>query len=332
MNIIPILILSLTPGGEADGPLEVAQPVAEIGTARAGIPIVHTFRTTNRGSTLLTITDLGAVGCSCLQARASVRALLPGESSELRIEVNTLAQPAGGNVWKAAVRYRAEPVKMGAAAIEGEQLLQVKANLVREVEVEPAALSLVIDGGVTHQIKIADRRDKPLSVTRVRCASPHIRTEIHGPAMDKHGRRVQQITFNIVDACPPGRFADVLCLDTDDADYKELRIPVQVVKRAAAGVAVQPEQAALRLAKSQTSASMLLRIRDAQDRKVGVERIESDHPAIRSKWAAGPGEMATLRVGVELADGPREGKGIIKVHLREPEAQVIEIPVTWRGE
>jgi Protein of unknown function (DUF1573) len=330
MNTIFLLTLALLPADTASStPLYAAETVADVGDARAGIPLTHTFQITNRGSIPLTITDVAAVGCACIQPRINVQLLPPGRSAEVRVEVNTLAQPAGPNSWKVAVRYRAEA--KGTGPIEGEQLLELKAHIVREVSVEPATLSLIVAGPLQHGITVTDRRAKPLTVTHVRCSSPHIAAEVLPPTRDENGRRVQHITLKIADTCPLGRLADVVCLDTDDPDYKEFRIPVQVTKRSAASVTVVPEQAVLRLATGQTSASMLLRLRDGQDRRVTVERIEADDPAIRTKWAPGPGEMATLRVGVELGQAMRAGKGTIKVQLRDPEAQIIEIPVSWRG-
>jgi Protein of unknown function (DUF1573) len=329
MDTLFLLTLALLPADGANLTLYADEAVADVGDARAGIPLTHAFQVSNRGSIPLTITDVAAVGCACIQPRINVQALLPGRSAEVRVEVNTLAQPAGPNCWKVAVRYRGE--RKGASAVEGEQILELKANIVREVSVEPAALSLIVAGPLQHRITVTDGRTKPLTLTRVRCGSAHIAAEVLPPTRDDRGRRVQQITLKIADTCPPGRLADVVCLDTDDPDYKEFRIPVQVMKRSAASVSPVPEQAVLRLATGQTSASMLLRLRDGQDRRVTVERIEADDPAIRTKWAPGPGEMATLRVGVELGQAMRAGKGTIKVRLRDPEAQIIEIPVSWRG-
>jgi hypothetical protein len=329
MNAIFLVMLVLLPADGASSPLYADEAVADVGDARAGIPLRHTFHITNRGPIPLTIAKVAAVGCACIQPRINVQTLPPGSSADVRVEVNTLAQPAGPNSWKVAVRYRAEP--KGMSPVEGEEFLELKANVVREVSVEPAALSLIIAGPVEYQITVTDRRSKPLTVTRVRCSSTHIAAEILPPARDETARRVQQITLKIADTFPPGRLAEVVCLDTDDPDYKEFRIPVQVTRRSAASVSVVPEQAVLRLATGQTSASMLLRLRDGQDRRVTVERIEADDPTIRTKWAPGPAEMATLRVGVELGQAGRAGKGTVKVHLHEPEARIIEIPVSWSG-
>jgi hypothetical protein len=321
--------LAVLPANEASRPLYSDEAIVNVGDARAGIPLTHTFHVSNRGSIPLTITEVAAVGCACIQPRVNLHVLPPGSSADVGVEVNTLAQPAGTNSWKVAVRYREESKDAG--PVEGEQLLELRANIVREVSVEPAALSLIVAGAVEHRITVADRRSKPLTITRVRCSSKHIAPEVLPPTRDETGRRVQHITLKIADTCPSGRLAEIVCLDTDDPDYKEFRIPVQVTKRAAASVSVVPEQAVLRLATGQTSASMLLRLRDGQDRRVTVERVEADDPAIRTKWARGPGEMATLRVGVELGQAGRAGKGIVKAYLRDPEAQVIEIPVSWSG-
>src|SRR5262249_34227598 len=117
MNTIFLLALVLAPADAPSNALDAPAPVADVGDARAGIPLMHAFHIINRGSIPLTITDVAAVGCACIQPRINVQTLPPGRSAEVRVEVNTLAQPAGPSSWKVAVRYRAQPE--GKSPIEG---------------------------------------------------------------------------------------------------------------------------------------------------------------------------------------------------------------------
>jgi hypothetical protein len=77
-------------------------------------------------------------------------------------------------------------------------------------------------------------------------------------------------------------------------------------------------------------ATALVRLRDARGRKVTVERIEADNSVLQTKWAAGPGEMATVRVTLDAAAGGREGSARLKVYLSEPQGEVVTVPVSWR--
>jgi len=133
----------------------------------------------------------------------------------------------------------------------------------------------------------------------------------------------------VLESLPAGRHAEVLTIETNDPEYKSFQITVQITRRSANQVTALPENVSLRLASGQTSASSLVRLRDGGGRRVVVEKIEADHPAIRTKWAAGPDAMATLRITVE-AGTAKEGLGTVKVHLSEPPGQVVSIPVSWR--
>jgi hypothetical protein len=40
--------------------------------------------------------------------------------------------------------------------------------------------------------------------------------------------------------------------------------------------------------------------------------------------------MATLRLGVEIDGKTLSGSGTVKVHIKEPQPQVLIIPISWR--
>jgi hypothetical protein len=85
----------------------------------------------------------------------------------------------------------------------------------------------------------------------------------------------------------------------------------------------------LRFARDQATASSLVRLKDARDRDVVVDKAESDHPAISCKWAAGPGAMATLRVTVDREKANLAGMGVVTVRVTGPTAETLLIPVSW---
>ena len=132
----------------------------------------------------------------------------------------------------------------------------------------------------------------------------------------------------------PGQFADEICIDTDDPEFKELRIPLRIIKKApASGVQSVPSSVTLRFAKDQPTATSLVRLKDADDGAVTIGKAESDHPAIACKWAPGPGAMATLRpVTVDLEKAKGAGVAVVtEVQIKGPSPETILIPVSWNA-
>lgn len=323
-----LLLLSLT-GFMSAAPmhsLHVREALVDKGEAKAGVPLSHTFILNNRGQSPATITEVNG-GCGCLKPLLSRKEIAAGESADLLVEVNTLSQGAGPIAWKISVRY-AHGQKEQPIAEELELVL--KAAIVREITVEPVALSLSIDKETTHTIALTDRRPKPLTIKGVRCEAKFIKTQLTATGPNSRGERIQQVHVTILENCPAGHHREMLQLLTDDPEYRELRVPIAVTWKAPGEVLASPEQLDLRIATGQHIASGLIRLRDPDGRPVLIDRIEADHTSIRFKWAAGPGSMATLRLGVELDAKPTSGLGSVKVFVKEPKAQVLVIPVSWQ--
>lgn len=316
----PILLLTAILGADPS-PLAVDPISIDLGELTTNKPLVQVFRLKNTGASSLTIGEV-AGGCGCFRQQLSEKVLEPGKITELTIGINLLTQPDGPNTWRAVVRYQTEAGK-------GERVLQIAAKVKKDVTVEPVALMLLSEKEITGTLTVTDRRGKPLTVTGARIGLKDVRTEVK-TATDAGGKRSQKIDLTVADACAPGQYADEIAIDTDDPEYRELRIPVRVIRKpAATGVEAVPGSVTLRFAKEQTSASSLLRLRDADDREVVVDKAESDHPAIACKWAPGPGSMATLRVTVDLSKANAAGVGVVTVKLKGPAAETILIPISW---
>jgi hypothetical protein len=326
MNAIFLLLTAL---GHAEpmGPLQTREAIVDRGEVKAGAPLSQKFSLKNEGTGVLAFAKIDA-GCGCIRPSISKKMLQPGETAELEVELNTLTQPAGPNAWTIGVRYRDGPETQPTA---GVLELRIKAKIVREIDVQPVALHMSIDREATHTITVTDRRSKPLTITAVRCESKHVKTQLTAAGKNGRGENVQQVHVTILETCPPGYFAENLLFVTDDPEYRELRVPLMVTRKSPGQIVCAPEQIDLRLAKGQNAASGLVRLRDPDDKPVVIEKIESDHPDIRTKWAAGPGSMATLRLGIELSDNPSSGLAAVKVHIKEPKPQVIVIPVSWQA-
>ena len=310
--------------GAEPAPLAVDLPSVEKGEVTANKPLVHTFRLKNTTDLSITVTEVTA-GCGCFRHEVSERIIAPGKVIDLTVGMNLLTQPEGPNTWKLAVRYRVESNPPST----GERALQITAKVKKDVSVEPVALMLLSEKEMTGTLTVIDRRGKPLTVTAARIGLKNVTAEVKA-AKDADGRRTQTIAITVADACLAGQYADEVCIDTDDPEYKELRIPVRVVKKSAStGVQALPANVTLRFAKEQTVASYLVRLRDAGDKEVLVEKAECDHPAVSCKFAAGPGAASTLRVTVDLDKSKAAGVAIVAVQLKGPKPETILILVSW---
>jgi Protein of unknown function (DUF1573) len=319
-----LAFLLLATAVAADPALTIDKAGVDLGELAANKPLVHTFQLKNSGPTAITITDVAGV-CGCFRHRLDKRVIEPGQTTGLTVAINLLTQPEGPNTWKMAVRYQLA----GDRPATGEQVIQIAAKVRKEVSVEPVALMLSSEREITGTLTVIDRRGKPLTVTGVRLGLKDVRADIK-PAADGGGRRAQKVELTVKEACPAGQYADEVCIDTDDVEYKELRIPLRVVKKSAAtGVEAAPASVTVRFAKGQSTASSLVRLRDAAGGEVVVDKVESEHPAIACKCAPGPGSMATVRITVDLAETKAAGVAVVTVRTKAPAAETILIPVSW---
>jgi len=318
----PFLLLAASICADT-GPLAIESPDVDFGERTANAPLVHVFRLKNTGAAQLTITEVTGV-CGCVRHALGSRDLKPSDTTELTLGINLLTQPEGPNTWKLAVRYKTG----GDSPVTGSRVVQVTAKVKKDVTVEPVALMLSAEREITGGLTVLDRRARPLTVTGARVGLKGVTVEVK-PAADAGGKRTQRVELTVTGDCPPGPYADEVCIDTDDPEYKELRIPLRVVKKApATGVTAVPGSATVRFARDQATASALVRLRDADDREVVVEKAEADHPAVACKWAAGPGAMATLRVTVDLAGARAAGVGVVTVRVKGASDRIL-IPVSW---
>jgi hypothetical protein len=79
--------------------------------------------------------------------------------------------------------------------------------------------------------------------------------------------------------------------------------------------------------------SALVRLRPTGGRKLAIEGVEADDPAIVATWAAGPDDGATIKVRVDASrlagdDRPRN----VRVRLADPRGESILVPVVVERE
>jgi hypothetical protein len=317
------LLVLAAPAARAD--LSFANPTVDVGEVRSGAPLRQRFAFVNQGPGTVEIADLHT-SCGCVKPALEKRAYAAGESGEVMLEVLTLSQPAGEHTWRMQVAYRA-----GGEPRQAE--LSLTGRVVAEVTVQPASLVISTEGTASHEITLTDLRDRPLSVTGVHSSSPHLTGGVRRSGVDGAGHRAITVALALGAGCPPGRHEETVVLLTDDPQYRELTMPVTVVKRAKQAVVASPASVSLAATAGAAVPSRVVLLRPGGDEAVAVERVEADHPAVTCTWAAGPDTCATLRVGIDRAKLPADGlNATIHVHISKPAPATVEVPVTCRVE
>lgn len=291
-------------------PLVAERAIVDRGDVRVGPPLVESFRLTNMSAGPLTITNVSST-CGCLAPRLAEHQLAPGASTTLAIEINTLSQPAGPVNWATRIVYRA-------GEVAGELTCALKATLVAEVRVEPAAIAFHIKQSRSVTLTVTDTRAKPFRITAVGASTPRLTAELQPAGDNSH---IRQIRLTATADGPPGSLTAAAWLTTDDPLYPQIRVPVTLVTPAKHRVTASPSSVAI------SSGSVLVQLRDREGQVVVVERVEAP-ASLAAKWASGPGPLATLRINrVALAWDRRAVVSELRVHLREPAGEVVNIPI-----
>jgi len=321
MNTL-IFLLAMGAGTTPTPPLECSDAIAAKGDVKGGPPLTHTFQLTHRGGGTLTITKVEA-GCGCLRQSLGTGVLSPGETTKLMLEVNTLTQPDGPNRWQVVVSYKVE--SPGAPTQSGKLLLQIIANLSREVAVTPPQFGFSTSDTASQVLMVSDARDKPLTILKATTSSPYLTAAIGARVAGK----AQSVTVKLSPNAPIGHRDESVVLLTDDPVYPELRVPVRISKRAAGSVSATPESVAMRFAAGQTELSTLVQLRAMDGKRIEIATVQSDLPGVTAKGSEGSGAVAVVRVTVTESAAKQTGSCNIRVKFAQPAGQEVVIPVAW---
>lgn len=304
--------------GAARAELICPQPRFDAGRLRTGVSLRHRFVLANRGKETIRIVEVKP-GCGCLKPALDRDVLAPGEEASVSVEVGTVTQAEGKNSWRVLVRYRE-------GRAEGELPLHVEADLVADVSIRPAALLLHTSTAIGHTLTLVERRETPLTV-RAASSCPQVDVRVEPPALDGEAWR-RAVHLQVRADLPDGRHEGVVCLYTDDVSCPELKVPFTIVKRCRGAVTPTPAAVDLLLSGQAPLPARVVLLGAADGAPVLVGRVEPSHASIRCSFAEGPGPRSTLRVQVDREKLPEGGfAGAVRVHLRQPAGQVVEVPV-----
>lgn len=311
-------------GAEPTGPLQSANPVADLGTLMSGPLVNHEFELKHTGASATLVISEVVGGCGCVKSEAKPKVLKPGETAKLSVAVNTLTQREGANAWPVSVRYSSDADGQPA---EFTLDLKLTAKLVREVSVAPPLLAVSTTGAVTQTLRVDDRRAKPLTVTKVSSTNPAVTATVN-TVKRSDGTTGQEVTVSVSDTLAVGSHDDTITLVTDDPACAAMVVPVKVQKRGADDPTATPSTATVRFAKGQTEASTLVQIRHG-GKPVGVAKAECGTAGVTVKHSEGSGRVATVRVIVNAAKAGTSGQAEVTVTLAEPAGKTVLIPVSW---
>jgi hypothetical protein len=300
--------------------LRFEETASNAGTVKTGAPLIHSFAFTNVGATGLEIIEARA-SCGCSKPRLEKRTFRPGEKGAATLEVNTLSQAPGPRSWSLQIKYR-----QGDAVADAT--LQLGARLVREVMVQPSALVVFAEHAAEHEIVVTDSRPEPLAIREVRLSTPSVRPAVSAPERTSDGLWTQRVKIVVGPDCPPGRHDDQLTIYTTDPQYPELTIPVTLLNGSADRFTAVPQELTFLGVAGKSLPARIALIRDNLNGKVVIKSANGDDPAIQCRWAAGPENLATLKVQINgklFHEG--ELHSSVRVELSDPVSQTIAIPI-----
>ena len=161
----------------------------------------------------------------------------------------------------------------------------------------------------------------------MRVSSPHIHVTLQPPCRDAQGHAVCVVWLDVAADYPEGRHEEVAALFTDDPAYAELKVNATINKRARQRVTATPAEVTLSAPAGQPLPSRIVLIRDSENDKVVIDTVTADNPGLVCRWAAGPDEMATVKVQVDAAKLTTPS-GVVSVDLSRPADQVVTIPAS----
>jgi hypothetical protein len=101
--------------------------------------------------------------------------------------------------------------------------------------VQPAALTIFGDTTITQEILVTDSRPQPLAVTAACTNSSWLQSRIIQPDRNVVDHQVCRIRLEVAGICSAGRHDESVVISTSDPRYRELTVPVTIIKRAGSG-------------------------------------------------------------------------------------------------
>jgi hypothetical protein len=192
-----------------------------------------------------------------------------------------------------------------------------------------------------------------MQIQELSTSAPGLQARLAEEERDMSGRLVRKVQLQVTGDFPEGRHEEFVSVFTSDPDYREIRIPVTIVKRPQQRLSATPSRIELIHRPGAGLPTRTVLIRDRENQEVEVEAVKADSPAITCRWAKGPGTMTTLRIQIDdskiedrrskiedrtgdtrssILDPPssKTWETSVRVQVIKPTRQTILIPITVR--
>ena len=184
-------------------------------------------------------------GCVTTRLNQAETGFKPGASGEFYLELDTAAESSGTHDFQVKIDY---DVLHGDHAEAGSQEVRFRVDVPdRKVAIRPRALIFyqMTAEETTQTVEITDFR----SGHELKLVSQEVQGEFLSAGeprleFNEHGQRVWKLDVTAAGNVPIGRYSSTLFLETNDAEFPEIRLPVLIFgprpQTAAAPDAAQP--------------------------------------------------------------------------------------------
>jgi hypothetical protein len=215
-------------GPETDGLFP--ETSKDFGSVPRGPVLAHPFHLVNNTGEAIRITRL-RVSCGCTVAHMEHAEIPPGRSAALVAEMHTDRFVGDKTV---TIFVGVDRPSQG----QEEVLLQVHARSCEEVLISPTTLDFgrsAHSGGLKARVVVSFPGAGDSQILRATSDSAFVHAQVRESATET-GERVYQITADLRDGLPPGRWFTELWLQTNHPWVQRIRVPVAVEIEPALGV------------------------------------------------------------------------------------------------
>ncbi|MGA0333839.1 MAG: DUF1573 domain-containing protein [Kiritimatiellia bacterium] len=208
------------------------QAVVDFGEKPSGTVVEHVFLIENRGDDVLKISEIRST-CGCTTPGEKTMVILAGEQKELRVVMDLKGRSGPQN--QQVTLFTNDPEQRSFD-------LRISGEAVPEIRVEPRTLNLKqVGGDRPHEgeILLTSTKGEPFKITSVKASRDRVRASLK---MAEDGKSAK-ILVQPRSQKGQGHFTDVLVIETDHPEVREVR--VLVMWQVSTGVTVAPGQMSL---------------------------------------------------------------------------------------
>jgi hypothetical protein len=305
--------------GTADE-LSFAEPTVQVGKVYTGVPLSHRFAFQNTSAQALRITDVHT-HCGCSIPRLALRVYEPGAKGFLDLEVLTLTQPAGPHNFSAHIEYQIGDVRK-------ETEVNLQANLISELLIEPAKLVVPADHVERHPFTLTEARALPVQIIEARTSVPYVGVRLADPRRSENGRWARTLRLTAQPELSAGKHEGLIDLYTTDSRYEHLQVPFVLTKQSADLVSFSPREVDISAPAGKSLPTRVIVLRSQSPKEVQIGSITADHPAVAARWASNADGVIAIRVQVDasrLTGATLDST--LHIELRQPTRQTLNVPI-----